>query len=116
MGSYQLVGDGATEAAPFCYAPDDGRCRSRGDASAAAASWGHAKEGTGVRVLVESRPKFPIPQEQFPALLEAFAGWRERHRPIMEAFWFFSDGAGGGGIVTAPDDEALAQMFLEYPF
>ena len=31
-------------------------------------------------------------------------------------FWFFSDGAGGGGIVTAPDDEALAQMFLEYPF
>lgn len=69
-----------------------------------------------MRVLVESRPRFPIPQEQFPALLEAFAGWRERYRPIMEAFWFFSDGAGGGGIVVAPDDEALAQMFLEYPF
>jgi hypothetical protein len=69
-----------------------------------------------MRVLVISRPKFPPPQEMMAPLLEAFAAWRERHRPIMESFEFFISGGGGCGVINAPDDEALAQLMMEYPF
>lgn len=67
-------------------------------------------------VLVVSRPKFQAPMEQFPAMMEAFAGWRERHRPLMDGFYFFADGGGGCGILNTSDPETVAQMFLEYPW
>jgi hypothetical protein len=74
------------------------------------------RRGPAMRFLVQSRPKFPVPPEQFPALMDAFAGWRDRHRALMEGFYFFAEGAGGCGILNAPDAETVGQMFMEYPF
>ncbi len=39
-----------------------------------------------MRILVISRPRFPIPPEQLPALFQAFAAWRERYRSVSESF------------------------------
>ena len=69
-----------------------------------------------MRVLIMSRQKFQVPQEQFAPIMAAFAAWRERHRPIMETFDFFVAGGGGCGIVNAPDDATLARMMMEYPW
>ena len=69
-----------------------------------------------MRVFIMVTPQFPIPPEQFPALLEGFAAWRERYRGQMEAFEFFAGGGGGFGIVNVADERALTQMVLEYPF
>lgn len=69
-----------------------------------------------MRALLISRPKHPVAREDFPAFIEAFAAWRERYRPLMESFLFFASGAGGGGVVNAPDEATLARMMAEYPF
>jgi hypothetical protein len=69
-----------------------------------------------MRILIISRPMFPFPPEQGPALMQAFAAWRERYRPVTETFEFFAGGGGGFGIVNVPDESALNQMMLEYPF
>jgi hypothetical protein len=61
-------------------------------------------------VLILSRPKFPPPMEMRNPLMDAFAGWRERYKPIMESFDFFIAGGGGCGIVNAPDDATLATI------
>ncbi len=47
--------------------------------------------------------------------MQAFAGWRDRYRPVMETFEFFVAG-GGFGVVDVPDDAALARMMMEYPW
>jgi muconolactone delta-isomerase len=69
-----------------------------------------------VRVLVVSRPQFFVPPDQFPVLFDAFADWRERYRGSMESFEFFAGGGGGFGVINVPDEAALNQMMLEYPF
>ncbi len=69
-----------------------------------------------MRVLVISRQKFPVPPEQLPPMMEAFAAWRERYRSYMESFDFFVSGGGGCGIVNMPDEAMLGQMFMEYPW
>lgn len=69
-----------------------------------------------MRALIISRPKFLVPREEFPGLLEAFAAWRERYKSMMEKFEFFVSGTGGGGIVNVPDEQTLACMLMEYPF
>ena len=69
-----------------------------------------------MRVLVMVRPQFPVPPEQAPALTQAFAGWRERYRADMEAFYFFAGSNGGCGIINVTDEVAFNQMMLEFPF
>ena len=69
-----------------------------------------------MRALVLVEPLFPVPPEQFPGLLGAFADWRERHRGSMESFEFFVGGGGGFGVVNVPDEAALNRMMVEYPF
>ena len=49
-------------------------------------------------------------------IMDAFAAWRERYRSMMESFDFFVSGAGGCGIVNAPDEATLAQMMAEFPW
>jgi hypothetical protein len=51
-----------------------------------------------MRVFVLVEPKFLIPPEMFPTLLDGFAAWRDAHRKSMEAFEFFAGGGGGFGI------------------
>jgi len=69
-----------------------------------------------MRIVVISRPKFPVPPDQFPALLQAFGAWRERYRSMMESFEFFVGGGGGFGVANVPDEATLNQMMIEYPF
>ena len=69
-----------------------------------------------MRVLALVRPRFFIPPEQFPALIDGFLAWRERYRGQMEVFEFFAGGGGGFGIIATDNEAALHQMFIEYPF
>lgn len=68
-----------------------------------------------MRILVYARPRFPIPPEQLPAVMQGFADWRARHKDRMEVFEFFAGGGGGFGIVNVADEAALNQMMLEWP-
>jgi hypothetical protein len=69
-----------------------------------------------MRVLVLVEPRFPIPPEMFPVLLDGFAAWRERYRQSMESFEFFAGGGGGFGVINTPDEASLNRMMVEYPF
>lgn len=68
-----------------------------------------------MRALILVRPKFPLPVDQASALIDAFAGWREQHRPQMETFDFFTSG-GGCGIANVSDEMALMRMVATFPF
>jgi hypothetical protein len=68
-----------------------------------------------MRVFVLVEPKFFIPPEAFPTLMEGFAAWREVHRERMEAFEFFAGGGGGFGIFNVPDEATLNRIMVQYP-
>ncbi|MBI3965301.1 MAG: hypothetical protein HY329_06670 [Chloroflexi bacterium] len=68
-----------------------------------------------MRVLMLARPQFPLPPEQMPNLIQGFKAWYERHRPSIEAGYFFAGGGGGFGIFNVPDEAALNQIMLEWP-
>ena len=69
-----------------------------------------------MRVFVLVEPKFFIPPEMFPTLLEGFAAWRDAHRESMEVFEFFAGGGGGFGVLNVPDEATLNRMMVQYPF
>ena len=69
-----------------------------------------------MRALVVVEPRFPVPPEMFPTLLDGFAAWRDLHRDIMESFEFFVGGGGGFGVVNVPDEATLNRMMVQYPF
>lgn len=68
-----------------------------------------------MRVLITARPKFPLPPEQIPGLMQGFTAWREQYRNKMEAFFFFAAPSGGGGILNVADENELARIMLEWP-
>ena len=49
-------------------------------------------------------------------MLEAFAAWRDANREHIESFEFFAGGGGGFGIFNGPDEAALNQIMVQYPF
>ena len=69
-----------------------------------------------MRILIITRPKFPVPPEQLPAMIQGFAAWRERYRSITESFEFFAGGGGGFGVANVPDEATLNQIMIEHPF
>jgi len=69
-----------------------------------------------MRFLVVVRSKHRVDRANFPALVEAFAAWREKYRSVSESFEAFVGGKGGYGLVDVDDVESLHQMLLEYPF
>ncbi len=68
-----------------------------------------------MRIVVISRPRFPVPPDQLPPLVQGFAAWRERYRSMSESFEFFAGGGGGFGVVNVPDEATLNQIMMEYP-
>ena len=69
-----------------------------------------------MRVLVISRPTSSPPKEALVPLMNACADWQARHKSMMESFDCFVAGGSGCGIVNTPDDHALAQMMMEFPW
>jgi hypothetical protein len=69
-----------------------------------------------MRVFVLVEPKFFVPPEMFPTLLDGFAAWRDANRESMEAFEFFAGGGGGFGILNVPDEATLNRIMVQYPF
>jgi hypothetical protein len=69
-----------------------------------------------MRVFVLVEPKFFVPPEMFPTLLDGFAAWRDAHRESMEVFEFFAGGGGGFGILNVPDEATLNRIVVQYPF
>ncbi len=68
-----------------------------------------------MRVFVLVEPKYFIPPEMFPTLLDRFAAWRDANRENMEAFEFFAGGGGGFGILNVPDEATLNRIVVQYP-
>ncbi len=69
-----------------------------------------------MRVFILVEPKFFVPPDMFPDLLEGFADWRERYKDRMESFEFFAGGGGGFGVLNVADEATLNQIMVEYPF
>ncbi len=69
-----------------------------------------------MRILIISRPRFPVPPDQLPALIQRFVAWREKYRSTLGTFEFFAGGGGGFGIANVPDEATLNQIMIEYPF
>jgi hypothetical protein len=68
-----------------------------------------------VRVLVIGTPKFQVPPEQMPGVVEGALAWSERYRDNLELFGNFV-GGGGFGVLNVPDEETLNQIVIEMPF
>jgi hypothetical protein len=68
-----------------------------------------------VRFLVIMTPKFPVPVEQLPGLLQAEREWYDRNREHLEAYGWFAD-KGGFGLADVPDVETLSRVNREHPF
>ena len=69
-----------------------------------------------MRVLVQARPSHPISQDLIGPLMDMFKHWRAQYRAQTEAFYFFTSGKGGFGIVNAPDEMALWRQLSTFPF
>lgn len=68
-----------------------------------------------MRVLLIARNRHVVPPEMALGLFQGFAGWREKYKGNMEAFFFFAGIAGGGAILNVADEVALDKMMVEWP-
>ena len=68
-----------------------------------------------MRFLVTATPKFDVPSELLPSLLDAEPEWRERYRDRLDAYAWFP-GGGGFGIADVDSEETLSAMVSEHPF
>jgi muconolactone delta-isomerase len=70
-----------------------------------------------MRFLVTSTPKFPIPPQLTPVLLNAMGEWVKRYTASkkIEQTWGFVSG-GGGGILNVASHEELSAILMEMPF
>jgi hypothetical protein len=68
-----------------------------------------------MRVLVVGTPKFQIPPDQLPSIVEGAIAWHERYEDKFEAFGIFP-GGGGFGVISVADEVELNQLILEMPF
>jgi hypothetical protein len=68
-----------------------------------------------MRVLVVGTPKFQIPPDQLPSIVEGAIAWHERYEDKFEAFGLFP-GGGGFGVINVADEVELNQLILEMPF
>jgi hypothetical protein len=69
-----------------------------------------------MRFLIIVRSRHRVKREEFPALVAAFAAWREQYRSVSESFEAFVGGKGGFGVVDVEDEATLHRMMIEYPF
>jgi hypothetical protein len=68
-----------------------------------------------MRALVIGIPKFQIPPDRLPGIIDGALSWHERHQDKLEAFGTFP-GGGGFGIIDASDEAELNQLILGMPF
>ena len=68
-----------------------------------------------MRALVIGRPKFQVPSDQAPELIDKALEWYDRYEECFTAFGTFF-GGGGFGIVDVEDEAALNQLIVEMPF
>ena len=68
-----------------------------------------------MKVLVVAKPRFPIPPEMLPQLLEGAIDWYRRYQERFLLFGTFP-GGGGFGAVDVADEKELARMMAEMPF
>lgn len=68
-----------------------------------------------MRALVIGTPKFQIPPEQLPSVVDGAIAWADRYQDRLEAFGAFP-GGGGFGIANVKDEEELNQLVIDMPF
>ncbi len=71
-----------------------------------------------MRVLIITRPKFPIPPDAAPMLVDAMGAWVGKHtkEKTMDQAWSFAGIPGGGGILNVGSPEELDAIMSEFPF
>jgi hypothetical protein len=68
-----------------------------------------------MRALVIGTPKFQIPPDQLPGIVDTAIAWHERYEDKFQAFGSFP-GGGGFGVIEAKDEAELNQIIIEMPF
>jgi hypothetical protein len=68
-----------------------------------------------MRALIIGTPKFQIPPDQLPSILDTAIAWHERYQDKFQAFGTFPAG-GGFGVVEVADETELNQLIIEMPF
>lgn len=68
-----------------------------------------------MHVLVVATPRFPIPPDELPTIVDGALEWFDRHRGELEHFGTFP-GGGGFGVVDVADEATLNRLMLEMPF
>lgn len=68
-----------------------------------------------MQALVIGLPKFQIPPDQLPSIVDGAIDWHERYRDKFTAFGTFP-GGGGFGVVEAADESELNRLIIEMPF
>ncbi len=68
-----------------------------------------------MKALVIGRPKFQVPPEQAPMVVQGAIDWYERYKGSFVEFGTFM-GGGGFAVVDVPDAETLNKMISEMPF
>ena len=68
-----------------------------------------------MQALVIGLPKFQIPPDQLPSIVEGAIDWHERHQEKFSAFGTFP-GGGGFGVVKVAGEAELNQLMVGMPF
>jgi len=68
-----------------------------------------------MQALVTASPRFQVPPDQLPSIVDGAIEWYERYRDKFTAFGTFP-GGGGFGVVEAADEAELNRMIIEMPF
>lgn len=69
-----------------------------------------------MRIMIVIKPRFPLPPELAPSLVDGFVAWWDRYRDRWESAGFFAGGGGGGGICNVADLMEFHTMMQEWPF
>jgi len=68
-----------------------------------------------MKALVVGTPKFPVPPDQLPGMIDGALAWHERYKDHIEIFGSFP-GGGGFATIDVPDEQTLNQMVIDMPF
>jgi hypothetical protein len=68
-----------------------------------------------MRILIVATPRFEIPPERLPSMIDAAVEWHNRYRDRFDVFGTFP-GGGGFAALNVADELELSRMMAEMPF
>jgi hypothetical protein len=78
-------------------------------------AWVYNVEEVRMKALVLARPRYQIPPDQAPMIVQGGIDWYERYKGRFTEFGTFL-GGGGFGVVEVESTDELGKMIAEMPF